>query len=612
MEHVLARYLLLIFGLVGGAAIGSTVGVVTGLILSLASLASLYQMSLLAFSGLLGGLLKEGKKVGVAVGLLVGTLLIGMYGEGGPGISATLLETLAAILLFFLTPNRVIQNIARYIPGTVEYATEQQQYLRKIRDVTAGRVEQFSTLFQTLSNSFQMPAPREDLERDEKEVDYFLSNVTEKTCQTCFKKERCWVQNFNKTYDCMNKIMTETAKNGEIKDQILQMEWNKHCIRPEKVVQAIVMEHSHYQVNQMLRKQVSESRKLVADQLLGVSQVMGDFAREIQKEKEAHFQQEEELLEMLRGAGLEVGHVDIYSLKPGQAEIELSVPFDQGQGIGEKIIAPMLSSLLNETVVLQKEETEFYSNGHSHMTFASAKQFVVETGVANVAKGGAWISGDSYSTLELGSGQYAIAISDGMGNGERAHLESTETLQLLQKVLESGIEEMVAIKSVNSVLSLRTTDEIFSTLDLAMIDLQTAKAKFLKIGSIPTFIKRGDKVLKIDSSNLPMGMFQDFDVDVVSEQLKAGDILIMVSDGIFDSPTHVENKDLWMKRMIAELEVAEPQEMADIILERVIRSDRGIQIEDDMTVIVAEIKRNTPKWASIPLYRPAPPLKKRA
>ncbi|MDQ0209219.1 stage II sporulation protein E [Alkalicoccobacillus murimartini] len=612
VEHVLARYLLLIFGLVGGAAIGSTVGVVTGLILSLASLASLYQMSLLAFSGLLGGLLKEGKKVGVAVGLLVGTLLIGMYGEGGPGISATVIETLVAISLFFLTPNRVIHNIARYIPGTVEYATEQQQYLRKIRDVTAGRVEQFSTLFQTLSKSFQMPAPKEDMERDEKEVDYFLSNVTEKTCQTCFKKERCWVQNFSKTYDSMNKIMTETAKNGEIKDQLLQLEWNKHCIRPEKVVQAIVIEHSHYQVNQMLRKQVSESRKLVADQLLGVSQVMGDFAKEIQKEKEAHFQQEEELMEMLRGAGMEVGHLDIYSLKPGQAEIELSVPYDNGQGIGEKIIAPMLSSLLNENVVMQKEELHFYSNGHSHMTFGSAKQFVIETGVANVAKGGAWISGDSYSTLELGSGQYAIAISDGMGNGERAHLESTETLQLLQKVLESGIEEMVAIKSVNSVLSLRTTDEIFSTLDLAMIDLQTAKAKFLKIGSIPTFIKRGDKVIKIDASNLPMGMFQDFDVDVVSEQLMAGDILVMVSDGIFDSPSHVENKDLWMKRLIAEMEVAEPQEMADIILERVIRSDRGILIEDDMTVIVAQIKRNTPKWASIPIYRTPMPLKKRA
>ena len=37
------------------------------------------------------------------------------------------------------------------------------------------------------------------------------------------------------------------------------------------------------------------------------------------------------------------------------------------------------------------------------------------------AKGGELLSGDSYSTLELGNGKFAVAISDGMGNGERAN-----------------------------------------------------------------------------------------------------------------------------------------------------------------------------------------------
>ena len=32
--------------------------------------------------------------------------------------------------------------------------------------------------------------------------------------------------------------------------------------------------------------------------------------------------------------------------------------------------------------------------------------------------------------MELGRGKYALAISDGMGNGERAHEESMETLRL--------------------------------------------------------------------------------------------------------------------------------------------------------------------------------------
>ncbi len=602
VEHSLARYLVLLFAFIGGAAIGSTVGVVTGLILSLASVASLYQMSLLAFSGLLGGLLKEGKKVGVALGLLVGTLLIGMYGDGGTNISVTIMESLLAIAIFFLTPKDLISNLARYIPGTHEYSKDQQQYLRKIRDVTAGKVEQFSNLFQTLSQSFQTEMKEGGNEEGpDKQMDYFLSEVTEKTCQTCFKKERCWVQNFSKTYDSMQNLMLETEKNGHVKDKILANEWKKYCIRSEKVVEVIKQEHSHYLVNQKLKKQVAESQKLVADQLLGVSRVMGDFAKEIQKEKQSFLLQEESILESLRLVGLDIGHVDIFSLEKGAIEMEMSIPFDEGHGQYEKVIAPLLSDLFSETIIVKSEEKNVYPNGFSHVAFVSAKRFVLETGIAHVAKGGAWISGDSYSTIDIGTGKHAIAISDGMGNGEKAHFESNETLQLLQKILQSGIEETVAIKSVNSVLSIRNNEEMFSTLDLAMVDLHNAEAKFLKIGSIPSFIKRGSQVIKIEASNLPMGIIQEFDVEVVTEQLKPGDMLIMMSDGIFEAPKHVENKDAWIKRLIYEMATSNPQEVADVILEKVIRSGRGA-IEDDMTIIVSKIKSNTPKWASIPIY----------
>lgn len=602
IEHILARYLVLLFALVAGAAIGSTVGVVTGLILSLASVSSLYHMSLLAFSGLLGGLLKEGKKFGASIGLLIGTLLIGLYGEGANAIWISVSESLVAICLFFLTPKSWIQYIARYIPGTMEHSTEQQQYLRKIRDITAGRIEQFSQLFRALSNTFSTTHELVKEEDCEREVDLFLSIVTAKTCQNCVKKRHCWVKNFDKTYEGMQNIMKDLEENGEAKNKGNYSEWYSNCVYREKVIQVISTELSRWEVNKKLRKQVLESRKLVADQLLGVSQVMNNFAKEIQKEKEANYVQEEQMIDALRQAGLEIGHLDIFSLEQGNIEIEMSVAFDNGTGQSEKVIAPMLSDILNETVVVKKEEHHFYPNGYSHVSFGSQQRFTVDIGVATVAKGGALISGDSYSTIELSTGKYAIAISDGMGNGERAHLESNETLQLLQQILQSGIEETVAIKSVNSVLALRSTDEVFSTLDLAMIDLQNAYTKFLKIGSIPSFIKRGHKVLKVEASNLPIGMIQEFDVDVVSEQLKSGDLLVMMSDGVFDAPKHVENKEFWMKRLISEVKEDDPQEVADVILERVMKNSRG-EIVDDMTIIVAKVKHNIPKWTAIPIHQ---------
>src|SRR5699024_2768507 len=143
LVQVFSRYIVLVFAIVGGAAIGSTVGVVAGLILSLASVVNLYQMSLLAFAGLLGGLLQEGKKISVSIGLLVGTFLVGIY-EDSDTIILLLLSSLSAVLLFFILPNKYLKKIAKFITETTEYSYEERKYLKKMRVVTAQRVGQYS------------------------------------------------------------------------------------------------------------------------------------------------------------------------------------------------------------------------------------------------------------------------------------------------------------------------------------------------------------------------------------------------------------------------------------------------------------------------------------
>ncbi len=601
IEHIFSRYLVLVFSFISGAAVGSTVGVVTGLIFSLASVASFFQMSLLAFAGLLGGLLKEWRKLGVSVGLLTATLLAGMYSENGIPLAPSMYESLVAIMFLFLTPKIVTNQLAKLIPGTAEHSKEQQQYLMKMRDVTASRVEQFSEVFQALSKSFSHFNVNSLDESEEREVDMFLSHVTEKTCQTCFKKEQCWATNFQQTYQLMTDVLHELDDGNEKLSQRLAKDLEKHCFRPKRVEEAISQQLTYYQANQKLKKQVYDSRKLVAEQLRGVSEVMSDFAEEIQRERENHHQQEEQIMEAIESFGIEIEHIDIYSLQKSNVDIDMTVPYSSNQhGECQKLLAPMLSDILGDNVVVHKEECEGGLGGVCEITFRSAKAFAIETGAAHAAKGGGFVSGDSYSTIELGAGKYAVAISDGMGNGERAHYESNETLRLLQQILKSGIEEKLAIKSVNSILQLRTTDEIFSTLDLVIIDLQDAAANFLKVGSTPSFIKRGSKIIKVEASNLPIGILQEFEVDVVSEQLKSGDLIIMMSDGVFEGPRNVENHDMWMKRKIAELETDDPQLVADLLMEEVIRTRAG-DIEDDMTVVVTKVAHNLPKWASIPM-----------
>lgn len=595
MEHVLSRYLLLLFAFTGGGTIGAAVGVVTGLILSMANVSALQQINLLAFSGLLAGLLKEGGKIGVAAGLVVGTAILAIYGGAEDVLYPSLVESAIAILLFLLTPAAVWKKVSSFIPGTLEHQQSHQEYMRRVRDLTAGKILQFSELFTQLSRSFAQTTAAQG---EEEQMDLFLSRVTESTCQKCWKKEQCWERETQATYRAMRELAEWVHAEGTLQGATLNKEWRRKCVKTGKVLEAIESEYQRQQIFGQLKKQVQESRRLVADQLSGVSRVMVDFARQIQREGIELSFQEKQVSRALEGLGLAIRRVDIHNLEEGKVDIEISQPTCYGRDECAKIVAPMLSEILGETIVVKERHCEADKDGCCTMCLASAKAYEVAIGVAGAAKDGKLLSGDSFRTMDLGNGKVALAISDGMGNGERAYLESQSALDMLAQLLKSGLDETLAIKTVNSVLALRSTEEMFATVDLALIDLQTAKTRFVKIGSTPSFIKRGKEVFSITSHNLPAGILEDIEVDVVTRTLRPGDLLIMMSDGIYEAPREIENRQLWMKRLISELKTDDPQDVADLLLERVIRYHHG-EIFDDMTVLVARIDRFVPQWSAI-------------
>lgn len=596
-EHVMSRYMLLLFAMAGGAPLGASVGVVAGLILSLADFSAIVQMSMLAFAGLLAGLLRDGGKMAAAFGLLLGTSILSIYIGTQSDVMASTWESVAAATLLLLTPRGVIRTIARYVPGTNEHAKSQHEYAKRVREVTAERVVQFSDVFRQLSKSFgQLNQQATEVNRDQ-EIASFMNAVAERSCMSCHRRNACWEDKYFHTYNMMTDMMgaVEEKRIPAVKDQ--PRSWTSHCVKTTQVLGVMQHQYELYQNNMHWKKQIMESRQLVADQLFGVSQVMEDLSKEIKREGQTLHLQEEQIREAVEGLGLSIQGVDIVNLEEGNVEIEVYHSFERGFDECRKIIAPLLSDILGEHIAVKLEREPAKQGEPSLAVFASAKQFEVETGVAGAAKGGDLLSGDSFTIMELGGGKFAVAISDGMGNGERARQESSAALSILQQLLQSGMDEKLAVKSVNSVLLLRSAEEMYATVDLAIVDLYTAHTTFMKIGSTPSFIKRGKEVIPITANNLPIGIIQDIDVDFVSMQLQPGDTLIMMSDGIYDAPGYAVNKEMWMKRIIGEMKTDDPQEMADSLLETVVRYHEG-DIVDDMTVLVARIDKHLPEWAS--------------
>lgn len=594
LEHILSRYLILLFAFVGGAPIGASVGVITGLILSLSDMNAVYQMSLLSFAGMLAGLMREGGRFALVFGMLVGSSILSLYIGDPSTILTSSLETIAAISLFLMTPRSMIETLAKFVPGTQENMMTHYDYAKRVRDITASRVQQFSEVFRQLSSSFKQLTIGGS--RREAKVSHFMNAVAEKTCAACIRREQCWNEKFYGTYTFMTELMTSIEEKEHFSKYDIVPDWRKACFKIDTVVDVMKQQFQLYKNDQQWRKRLAESRQLVADQLSGVTQVMEDLAKEIQREGQALFHQEEQIRQAIESLGLSVQTVEVISLEEGNVEIELIHRYPRGFDECRKIIAPLLSDIIGETITVKKE-TYISQSDESTVTFSSAKEFEVQTGVAGAAKGGDLLSGDSFSTVELGSGKFAVALSDGMGNGERARAESSTALTLLQQLLQSGMNEQLAIKSVNSVLMLRSSDEMYATVDMAIIDLFNGHTTFMKIGSTPSYIKRGKEVIEVTANNLPIGILQDIEVDLIGSQLQSGDLLIMMTDGVYDAPGYAVNKDLWMKRVVQEIGAEDPQEFADCLLERIVRHQHG-DIQDDMTVMVTRIDRFVPEWGT--------------
>ena len=215
------------------------------------------------------------------------------------------------------------------------------------------------------------------------------------------------------------------------------------------------------------------------------------------------------------------------------------------------------------------------------------KYYMVSYG-ARESKCGENQTGDNYSFGKSASGSYMTILSDGMGSGPEAGEESKATVDLVEKLMEAGFNEDITVNTVNSIMGMRfAEDEKYATLDLNKVNLYNGDTIFVKIGAAPSFIKRGHEVESINSKNLPFGLVDEIEVEVIKKVLKPGDTLINVSDGILDIDKLDPGKSMWIEEYLKNIN-ADPRELSEKILDRAKKLSNGV-IKDDMTVVVSRI-----------------------
>jgi hypothetical protein len=216
------------------------------------------------------------------------------------------------------------------------------------------------------------------------------------------------------------------------------------------------------------------------------------------------------------------------------------------------------------------------------------ERLAVAWGVASRPRGGGGegrVSGDSCLVRALGADRMVVALSDGMGVGVAAAVESEPTVRLADRLLASGFGLRTVAETVNALMVLEGGEDTYATLDVALLDLVTGEAEFVKIGAPPTLLVRRGRVDRVEGHAPPSGVVHDLRVDVRRRRLGAGDWLVALTDGAYE-PLMRDRE--WLEGFLRGVDrVRGPQWVADQLVARAAEvAGEGM---DDATVAVVRL-----------------------
>lgn len=158
------------------------------------------------------------------------------------------------------------------------------------------------------------------------------------------------------------------------------------------------------------------------------------------------------------------------------------------------------------------------------------QHFQPEVGVCTVGKHQA--NGDRCLWFHGTGGLYYILLCDGMGTGLGAAQEAKSAAAMLRQMLRSGFPAEYALRSLNSLLCLRSQAGAV-TVDLAEIRIDSGWATVYKWGAAPSWVLRSTGAEKIGTAGPPPGLSVAETRETVERlSLRRGEVLILLSDGV--------------------------------------------------------------------------------
>lgn len=492
----------------------------------------------------------------------------GLYLKSAVEIAFTLLACLLPVLAVILIPEKCYAKLNRTLLFYKERALPRIAVNRNRRQV-GQQLYEVSSLFREIESAF------EDREAPDDGGDKIKDKLVNVLCSSCPQRRKC--EN-DDVFSSLDKLVAVGKAKGRVNLIDLPRDVGSHCINTAGMLFSLNKLLAQYRRLVADIESAKEGRKLLARQAHGVSEILRDIALE-QSEEYVFSDGERNLSRAFAAAGFVVSEIFVYGEGANlTVNVTLASDTDAKKLVRAASVALGVPLSLAEKIPLTALSSCYVLKRKAN--------FDAAFGVASCPKCGENASGDTHSVMKIDERRFLVALSDGMGSGEEARSVSDRALSLLESFYKAKMPSDTVLDTVNKLIAF-SSEERFSCLDLAAVNLDTGSADIVKIGSPAGYLLSGEELRVLEGESLPMGMLEAVHPATLQVTMKENDFLLFLSDGV--STAFGSSSDLL--DYLSALRPLNPQSLAEEILNSALDRYRG-KAEDDMTVVAVKLMKS--------------------
>lgn len=564
--RILSAAFVMFLSLYKGCSGGAISGVITGCALCIVP-SERFLFPCFALSGLVAGLFSSFGQIITAVAYGLSFCLVGLISEPTGDALICLVEAALATAAFMLIPSRHITSLQDFLQKRgISYDSELSNQVASQLFAASESIYEVSAVVSQVSEKLDSII--------NPEVNRLFAQLQHRVCACCDSKSKCWNKMFDSTAaDILCLAGIEKRPRGRVPLE-------KRCSRRELLLNEIEIGLTEYTNNMAMKMKVREMRKVLTDQFNAMGDFLSETAKKAQCSRITDTPRSVATRTALNDAGIYTDALIYFTDGDGRVTIEISI-IDRAFEADRKKLKNILEFLCKkhfdepEITVTQIKTTITFTEKASYQVLFGSSQKPLKKGS---------LCGDSVCFISCPDGSKAALISDGMGTGSRAAIDSYMTSQITEKLISAGFSVPCAVKAVNSAMIMKSTDESIASVDCLLVNTFSGEATFCKSGAAISFIRRGNNIHIVSASSLPVGIIRNITPSQESYILEGGDIVLLVSDGVTANDCSWINDELlsWSTNNMDDL-------AAHITGLALLRSDKTTR--DDITAVAVKISK---------------------